>query len=86
MQPHFNAPAAGGNYPLSPDNPIPGGSHQMCFGGNTVHMGDAGTHSMATGSTACPAQYFDVSANDGVDCSDFAGATAGPCEQGSGAV
>ena len=89
MQPHFNAPAAGGNYPLSTDHPIPGGSHQMCFGGITAHMGDAGTHSTATGSTACPAQYFDASAEDGVDCSDVAVATPGSCgadEHSSGDV
>ena len=61
----------------------------MCFGGNTAHMGNAGTHSAVTGSTACPAQYFDVSADDGVDCSDFAGATPGSCganEHSSGDV
>lgn len=61
----------------------------MCFGGITAHMGDAGTHSTATGSTACPAQYFDASADYGVDCSHFAGATAGPCgadEHSSGDV
>ena len=78
VQPYFHAPTAGGNYPLTMDDPLDSlNYHQMCFDGNTAYMGTAGTHS-PSGLGQCAPEYHDLSAEDGADCSAMI-MTAGPC-------